>query len=353
MINEKISDNQSLFLIFLMKFIMLIFNVTITENIKELGFILISYVIGGIVNYLLVLPFLIIIKKEEYINNLKNNKILSLIFVLLLMTVLLMRLSSFTSFYRVGIFPEMSNTFFAVTCLLVVMYNVRKGIEGISRSSSILLPLFLISITIITSLILKNGLEKKIEIALGGNLFKGFLNQAMFSSATSLDGVFLFLLSPYIQNKDKIQKKYSFCLLGYYAFLIFMTLAIILSYGKYASNLNFIYYISARNIGLGTFIERFESAHVALWVLCVIPFFSTIIIMVQDLLGKKGKISLFIICVLLVIGNFFVTKKYTYLYNIFTSRIVNITLGITIFIIPYLVLIFCKRRKNKNEKIKS
>lgn len=353
MINEKISDNQSLFLIFLMKFIMLIFNITATETLQELGFVLISYVIGGIINYLLVLPFLLIIKNDEYINNLKNHKCLTCIFVLLLMTVLLMRLSSFTSFYKVGIFPEMSNTFFSVTCLIVVIYNVRKGMEGISRSSSILLPLLLVSITLITVLILKNGIDNSAKITLGGNFLKSILNQTIFSSTTSLDGVFLFLLSPYIENKNKIQKKYTLWLLAYYAFSIFMTFSILLSYGKYATNLNFIYYISARNIGLGTFIERFESAHVALWVLCIIPIFSIIIIMIQNLLGKKGKISLLIISVLLVIGNFFMTSKYTYLYNIFTNRVVNIVLGSVVFILPYLVLIFCKRRKPKNEKISS
>lgn len=350
MINKKISDNQCFFLIFLMKFIMLIFNITVTESVQELGFILISNVIGGILNYLIVLPFILMIKNEMYVNTLKNKKWLAYIFVILLFVILQMRLSSFTSFYNIGVFPELSNTFFAVTCLIVVIYSVRKGIEGISRSSVILLPLLIISMTVISILILNYGMENSAKITLGGNVLKGLSNQAIFNAATSLDGIFLFLLSPYIKNKEKIHKKYVFWLLGYIILLLFMTFSIILSYGKYAANLNFIYYITARNTGLGTFIERFESVHVALWVLCIIPFFASIIIMIQDLIEKKGWISLIIISVLLIIGDYFLTFKYTYLYNIFSSRIINMIIGAVIILLPYFVLLFCRRRKKKNEK---
>ena len=128
-------------------------------------------------------------------------------------------------------------------------------------------------------------------------------------------------------------------------FLLFMTFAILLSYGKYSGNLNFIYFISARNTGLGTFIERFEAIHVALWVLCVIPFFSAIMVMMQNIIGKKGHLSLFAMGTIFVIGNFFLTFKYTYLYNIFTNRIFNLVIGSLIIILPYALMIFGRRKR--------
>ena len=328
-----------------MKFVTLIFNITLTEETGELGFILIAFALGGVLNYLIVLPFLFIIKKESYIENFRNKKGPGFIFLILLGIIFIMRLASFTSFYNIGVFPDFSTTFFAVTCLLVSIYNAKKGIEGISRSSVILLPLLVFSLFVISLLILGNGIENSSKIALSDNFLKGTLNQMIYTSATSFDGVFLFLLAPYIDKRDKIHKKYIFWLLGYVLFLVFMTFAILLSYGKYSGNLNFIYFISARNTGLGTFIERFEAIHVALWVLCVIPFFSAIMVMMQDIIKKKGILSLFIIGAVFTTLNFFLTFKYTYLYNIFINRIFNIIIGALIIILPYTILIFGRRKR--------
>ena len=84
MINNKISENQCLFLVFLMKFVTLIFNITLTEETGELGFILFAFALGGVLNYLIVLPFLFIIKKESYIENFRNKKGPGFIFLILI-----------------------------------------------------------------------------------------------------------------------------------------------------------------------------------------------------------------------------------------------------------------------------
>lgn len=180
------------------------------------------------------------------------------------LTVLTIRALSL--FYTTAILPYTPPETIILMLVLVTSYAVYLGLETIARTVQLVLPLFLVSMTVICVLILPNVYtnpflpqfqSRPTDIAYGALLAFSF----PFGKVTSL----MFLLYR-VDNLKKLMFSSSVSLILSYAYLLVATY---LTFGSLGVNLTrsatFPFFSSIQLVRIGVYLERIEVIIIGIW----------------------------------------------------------------------------------------
>lgn len=238
--------------------------------------------------------------------------------------------------------------------ILVVFHSINKGIETITRTSSIfiviVLLLFLFSfINLIPQFELSN-LKPILEHGLKNPIIGGFINMII-----ALSPMYTLLIIPKnnLVDKEKVTK---YICAGYIISGIIVFSVSILSNGILGKYLIELYqypgYTSLKKISLFGFIDRIENFISLHWILSSFINLSMIIYFIKSNVKRIGnsKILNFIICTLIVGISFKVFKNNT-AFNIYSYKIYPYFLiGLLLIFLVITIGIFIKKRIKKNNK---
>ena len=323
---------------------------------------LLSYIIGFI-------PLLMIIyisnyrsdlKLNEKINNLFGNKIgfcINLLFSLLLMSL------GITLLYNINNFilsQFLYRTPFIVSCVLfmiIIIYNVNKDINIISKMSLLLLIINILLYTINITTLFQN-----IDINNFLPLLKENTNNILPTSIKISCINYLPLLTLLIIPKDKVTvpKKYTkTVIIAYIIGAIISFGLVITTFGVLGIDLvnafEYSEYIVLRKVKLLGFVERIENIISLQWIIGTYIYLTIIIYTISKNIPfksiKKHKFTNLIISIILIILTILIFKDNTifdnYVKNIFPYLMGSI---IIIYILLFIKILLSKKQNHNLQK---
>lgn len=306
---------------------------------------------------LLIFIYLLNYKKEinikDKINNIFGkilgtiiNYILALLF-LLISTTIIFNLSNFI----VSQYLSETNILYIMIIIGITLYfTLNKGIETISRVSSIFIIififLFILAILSIKKDIHLDNLKPVLEFGLKGPLKAGLINSLLTTiPCFSL----LTVTKDTITNKTKTVK---YIILGYILSSIILFLISLIAnsvLGKYLINIfQYPAYISLKKASLFKFINRIENFFSVAWILSSFIAITTCLNYTKETITNKNNNILNIILIILII---FISNKIFKNNTIFDKYILNyypyILLSILIIFILISLIILIKKSIKK------
>lgn len=284
-----------------------------------------------------------IVDISEYVGGKFLKNIIGGIFIIQFIVCSSMLLRNFCEGIQL-IYFSMTDIIFIISIFIVGMCICNSlGINATIKSNLIVLPLALISVTVIFLANFKSFTPQKIFPILGNGLYSTFFTGLL--NIVSFEGIiYLYFLPPLLKEPQKFKKIAitSMLITGIY---LILCVSILLFIFPAFNNINEIMplYSAARYISFGTFLQRLESFFVLIWIisflsfLCISSKFAVNIFKkLTNIKDSKPIINIFGLLVLgisllpknLAISIFFESKIYVYL----TLAIVFI-LGITILIL--------------------
>lgn len=332
-------------------------NVTRIAKVDSYISILLAYIIG----FIPILLFIYLFNQEKTITELTKEtfgKILgTIINYLLLIPILIIGICSVYSISNFMVSQFLSDTPIIIIYVipsLVILYGLIKGIETISRTS-----LILYVIMILLFFIAIFGLAPQIEIS----NYKPILEHGLINP---LKGSLIFVLSDIIPlfvmlsiskkniiNKEKTTKS---IIIFYSISILIMFLNIAMTIGTLGIHLTDMYqypeYMVLKQITLFDFLDRIENFVTIQWVFRTFMLVSMIVYYIQNTIKKDDNSKLLpsIILAIIIILDIIIFKNNTIFTN-FALKIypyTNLFLFILITIISIGVFIKKQRRTNNN-----
>ena len=163
-------------------------------------------------------------------------------------------------------FPGTPILFFTIAIMLVSIYAVYSGIEVIARVNEFIFPLFMIAISGIIFLSIKDmDFNNFLPILEGGwmPVIKGTYHEIYFIS----EMVFLLMLIPYINKQEKVQKSVftGVILLALLGMVVFGGIGAVFG-AALVNRINYPFLALARYVSIGDVATRIESLVMFMWV---------------------------------------------------------------------------------------
>ena len=337
--NNKISVNQTFFLMFCIRICSLIMIpsfLTSGENISE---IIIPMLIDLGVSALLLIPVFSYQKQS-----LKPGKVFSMLYYVFFVYIMMLHMIRFSGFISNMAGNSIHKEIIVFSVLAAAIYAAHLGLEGIVRFSFITVILFLTGAIIITI-----------------SLMQIFLPTQLPQSSDNIDIGKTVLLFPELCNltllyiiSDKTDGMYKRsaliwnCLSG--IFLIFIMIMLSGSLGTYLGTISYpLYHLIDGSGGLQRMAPLFTGIVIALFY-CMLSAEFWAEKELSEILTKKKSLQklLFIISVILILAVTLIYKSSDTIYEIlFNSRIAGICVFIFMLIPPFVDIIMKIRRRKK------
>lgn len=354
----QISASQAVVLLVLSRMFRTVTYSPMFENLKEASAIVYADAISIIATIIIMLPLFILMRKTNVdilIESSSYNKIFGkavmIYYFFLVMLILVNTTSRFESFMSNAIFPNIRPTTIIITFLLVCVYGAKMGLEAISRASTIIFVIFIISVCFIIGFSFE-----KIDLVnikpLIYNPTQTIFQLVVNNISHNMEFVLLILILPKIKGKfSKVVINYLLISGVFIVVIGGLTVSIL---GDFTLNQIFPFFSIASIMEGGT-IQRMDSIHMSLWVLISYVRVTLCLIVSSEissnLISRKVKKSMYVLCIAIIVGvlSYFISLDYDRIKWI--PKIVNtfIPIFVATFIIPTIILFI--RRKNKNEKI--
>ena len=317
----------------------------------------ISILIGELLGLIPLFIFIYIFNNYEDLsikekNILVFNKILGTIINIILFIIFF--IISGTIIFNLGNF--IVSQYLSETPLLLIMvvlgitiaYTINKGIETISRVSSIFIVivfiLFIFSFCYLFNEANINNLKPFLEYGLNNPIKGGIINSIITTSP-----LYALLIIPKnkVIGKTGITKKIilSYLISSSIIFLISLLSTSIL--GKYLLNIyQYPGYISIKKISIFSFIDRIENFMSLHWILsCFITISITTYYLSGSIKKVSNKIVNYLLVILIILISFFYFKNNTYFthYIYYTYPYISLILLIIHFIILIKIYMYKKR----------
>ena len=358
---EKINYYQLAIMLFLVRvFRAMTYNPVSHFNSVQ---VMLSLLITGIVQYVLLLPIFYIYKKypgkgvSEVAFEISKvfGIIVNLIYAVFFVLSSLKIIKYFVVFMSES-FPEIANrSFIIITIIVVSGYAAASGIEAMGRCSLFIVAAFLFMLIIMT-LTCQNAFEIK-NINLVDNNSDTLISAVIREIGMNIDIAIIGLLLPYLKS-NIVKAAVWLCSLK--------TVIMILVVFLYTSFLGeYVKFVRHPFFALGEysktkFVERFNGIYMLEWVLCAVIAIGinifTVSLCLQNVFVKlkKWMPSIFVsgVCMVVSLGyNLQKNKRDDYIDN----NIIYIYVILLTFVLPLIILLilsFAKNRKTKSKNIK-
>lgn len=314
----------------------------------------ISVVIGSILGLIPLILFLYIFnyqidapiyKKNTLIFGKIFGNIINIIITILYLIIGITILFNLGNFIVSQYLSETPLLLILIVLGLTIFYIINKGIETITRVSSIFIVIvifsFIFSFIYLFQEIKLDNLKPILEFGLKKPLLGGFVNMLITTSP-----IFTLLIFPKenITDEEKITK---YIIIGYIISAIIIFLISFLSnaiLGKYLIKLyQYPGYISLKKISLFNFIDRIENFLSIHWILSCFICLSIILYYIKTNIKRKGNSKLLniFLCIIVIILSYNIFKNNTqfnnyiymyYPYILLTLLIIYIIIALSIII---------------------
>ena len=243
---------------------------TYTNSEQALEASLYAIVIADIINLLFLIPVFLLLKKNhsrnlmaiaQDISPFLNKLIYLVLFVFFILTTFI-SLTEFGTFMTTTLCPTTSSAIILFSMLIFCMYAAINGLETIAKTASLLLPMIIIGILLITFFSMSNIDFDNFRPILENPILT-IIKRAWTISIRNIELVALIYLLPFFNGSNK---KVVGGFLGSYtvshALLIFMTIAVL---GEYAYVQQYPSY-SIATVAKFSIFQRLDSLYMGIWV---------------------------------------------------------------------------------------
>lgn len=297
--------------------------------------IIISYLLGLIPLLLFMLIFnykeeLDLKEKINYLFGKHLGTIINYIINILILSIAIILIYNISNFAISQFLAETPLLVFMILLGLILIYNVKFGIENISRVAMVFLAIICFLTIISTTGVIKDFEISNIKPVLEHGI-KNTLKGSLSLTLTNVIPIFTLLIIP--KNKIKKDKKLNlFIFLFYTLAFIFMFTALFLTLGSLGIYLCDIYqypeYTVLKKISLFNFLDRIENFIYIKWILSSITCLTLLIYYIKRTTKKDSNIIAPIIITTLIISiSLLIFKNNTIFYQIILN------------ILPYICLL--------------
>ncbi|UKS27412.1 spore germination protein [Paenibacillus sp. HWE-109] len=170
-----------------------------------------------------------------------------------------------------------------ITCMVsVCAYAIHAGLEVLSRTAQILIPVAVLIIFVMVILMIPDFELKQMFPIFGEGLLPPLLGSIVPSSWFSQFFVLAYLL-PYVSHGEKILKWGFISVVSVLLTLLAINLSILFLFGTLTEGLNYAFLAAVRYISIADFLEHVESLLMAIWLIGI--FIKVAIIYYATVLG--------------------------------------------------------------------
>lgn len=317
---------------------------------------ILSFVLGTAFNFLIILPFFLLCKKQGYSSLIELSHkglgifsyVVSFLFLSILLAVTISTAATFEDFISRSVFEDSYSFIIISLLILAASYGVFLGIEALGRFANIIFVLVSISVLIILFAVLGN-----IKLT---NLGTISLNDTEKILKTGVEGLFsntglitAVLIAPTIKNKHS--KSFTVWNLASLIIVIIIVFSIYGVLGNYALGKEYPYFNTATTAEF-SIIKRLDIVYMCVWVF--VAFIKTTYYLLlsknvlDTVLHKKAKKYSLFFCSAVSLGLSFIASVKEIFHEYVKLYISSgITLIILVVILPIILLL--KGRK-KHEK---
>lgn len=205
------------------------------------------------------------------------GKALLLVILFNIVGLAVLSLRALSLFYTTAILPYTSPELIMLMLVLVTSYAVFLGLETTVRTIQVILPLFLVSITFICMLLLRN-IDANPFLPQFQSHFTDIVYGTMLSYAFPFAKAFglVFLMFSRVTNLKKIM---STCFISLILSFVYLLIATYLTFGALGMNLlksaTFPFFSTIQLVRIGVYLERIEIIIIGIWT--IFTLYETII----------------------------------------------------------------------------
>ena len=356
MVKEKISAFQFFVILFLSRMLTTVTYISSYTKDIRLADMLVQPIFRITIGIAIMLPVYFLYKKHRDKNVLdlvrdrstKLSKVLATIYVITFFYFTVTTIARLDLFAGTVVFPETDVDYMLIFVIIFCCYGAFLGFEALGRSA--VLSAVLVIPAIIFILV---ALVSKVDLL---NFTPVFYNGVMPVAKTAVDSVgqtveyaIIAIALPRVNGKVKS---------GFFLWLIAQTLIMAILFffamtvmGNYAGTQLFPFHTLASLAEFAMF-DRLDAIFTGVWIMCAFIKAGLLIYLQADILKKEfSKLKTTTILVLIgglaIISNFIIAGGIQR-FNFVDSSVVKIIVtGITAFLIPLIVLIFCKKGRAK------
>lgn len=356
MVKEKISAFQFFVMLFLSRMLTTVTYISSYTKDIRLADMLVQPIFRITIGIAIMLPVYFLYKKHRDKNVLdlvrdrstKLSKVLAIIYVITFFYFTVTTIARLDLFAGTVVFPETDVDYMLIFVIIFCCYGAFLGFEALGRTS--VLSAVLVIPAIIFILV---ALVSKIDLL---NFTPVFYNGVMPVVKTAVDSVgqtveyaIIAIALPRVNGKVKS---------GFFLWLIAQTLIMAVLFffamtvmGNYAGTQLFPFHTLASLAEFAMF-DRLDAIFTGVWIMCAFIKAGLLIYLQADILKKefsKLKTTTILVFIggLAIISNFIIAGGIQRFNFVDSSVIKIIVTGITAFLIPLIVLIFCKNGRAK------
>ncbi len=352
----KISAFQFYVMLFLSRTLTTVTYISSYTKDVRLSDMLVQPIFRIIYGSIIMIPVYLLYKKYENKNliDIANersqgfSKVISVFYVIAFFYFTVVTIARLDVFTGTVVFPETNVNFMIIFVIIFCCYGAYLGFEALGRSSVLSAVLVLPAIVFILC-----ALTDKIDLL---NLSPVFYNGVTPVIKTAIDSVgqtveYAIIAIALPKVSGKVTK-------GFFIWLFLQTLLMAILFffagavmGNFASTQLFPFHTLASLAEFAMF-DRLDAIFTSVWIMCAFIKASLLVFLQTDILAKafrKSKKTSFIaiIGVFLIIANLFIAGEIERFSIIDNSTIKIIITGITVLLIPIIVLFFARKGSAK------
>lgn len=349
--NQKIGLGQAVILLFICRVFNVLNYIPIFANKVDIVSTLFGIVFATILNFILIIPAIILLKKYDGQNLLDiafhKNKFIGYLIAFIYGSYILVNLVStifgFNYFITTAVYPNASNITIILTFCVVCFICAQYGLEGIARTSTIVFILFIVSVAFIGITALKNINLLNLTPTLS-NQTKQVIDSVMVVTSKNTEIYLILLLAPKI--KGSITKCFVWYIIATGAINFLLNFLIISVLGEFAYSQTLPYFTLA-SICETKILQRLDAVHMVIWVFISFIKVTTYIILItkcfNNILPRKiQKYSILGLFAFTVPFTIMLTYSPEYVRKFDTSTGLN-----TIILLVIIPLLLIPQKRNK------
>lgn len=232
-----------------------------------------------------------IIDMSEYLGGKVLKNIISIISILLFLLVSFITLLDFSNVIHKIYFSQFPIIYILGFFIIGVAIANFVGIKSISRITSFIVPFAIFSILVTFIAVLKDLKITSFTPIFGESYNKTFII-GLSNSFSMYIMVYYYFLKPLLKNPSDFKK---ISIISYVISIVLLLLTIISMLTIFTSNasnapINSLFLL-ARQIELGTFLQRVDAIFILLWIMSIFSYLSFVVFIINRIIKKVSNIS--------------------------------------------------------------
>lgn len=353
---SKISAFQFFIMLFLSRILTTVTYISSYTKDVRLADMLVQPVFRITIGIVIMIPVYFLYKKYSDKNvldlvrerNTKFSKVFSIIYTITFFYFTVVTIARLDLFAGTVVFPETDVDYMLIFVIIFCCYGAFLGFEALGRSSVLSAVLVIPAIIfILAALVSKIDLLNSTPIFYNGVI--PVVKTAVDSVGQTVEYAIIAIALPRVKGRVKS---------GFFLWIIAQTLLMAIMFffamtvmGNYAGTQLFPFHTLASLAEFAMF-DRLDAVFTGVWIMCAFIKASLLIYLQTDLIKKefpKLKTTTILVCigVLAIIANLIIAGGIQR-FNFVDKSIIKIALtGITAFLIPLIVLVFCEKGRGK------